>query len=292
MALYYESYNGSLTDRTNRAYVVAGANTVGLGKITIVLDGGFWSKRCITNLFEHSEAFTVGRPGYLQVAKDTVSKYRGDVKTYANQLLEYPNIYCVENNKTIWGIKGKILLYFDSQAHVNGCAELMARLERLKEELYSLKRYPKGKLKKYQPYFRMTQKGNGFDYEVDTDKVERLRSRMGFFLLFSNDMVSTPSDHLYYYRAKDADEKLFAQIKVEMEGYRIRTHNSITTEGKIFTVFIASILRSALLGKSSPYLIRNSTSLKKVIAQLADVKIISINGGVMFTKALTNTADL
>jgi transposase len=57
------------------------------------------------------------------------------------------------------------------------------------------------------------------------------------------------NDVLYYYRAKDADEKLFNQIKVEMEGNRIRTHNEEATGGKIFVIFLALIIRTYMRNK-------------------------------------------
>jgi len=62
-------------------------------------------------------------------------------------------------------------------------------------------------------------------------------------------MKSTASDILDYYRAKDVDEKLFAQIKVDMDGSRIRTHSEETTDGKTFVTFIACVIRSYLLNK-------------------------------------------
>lgn len=46
-------------------------------------------------------------------------------------------------------------------------------------------------------------------------------------------MESSPSEILDYYRAKDADEKLLAQIRVDMDSGRIRTHNEETTKGKM-----------------------------------------------------------
>jgi transposase len=119
------------------------------------------------------------------------------------------------------------------------------------------------------------------------DKVEKLRKTKGFFLLFSTDMESTPSDILYHYRAKDADEKLFSQIKVEMDGNRIRTHSSETTEGKTFVTFIACVIRSYMLNKLSNYLSENSSSMKKVFSQLSNIILISSHEGYRFSKALT-----
>ena len=131
------------------------------------------------------------------------------------------------------------------------------------------------------PYFVLTkhEHDSGFDYAVDTDKVEKMRESKGYFLLFSTDVESNSSDLLDYYRAKDADEKLFAQIKVEMDGDCIRTHNEETTEGKGFVIFIACVIRSYLLNKLSQYLTDNSTSMKKVFSQLSNVTILSGHDG-------------
>ncbi len=114
-----------------------------------------------------------------------------------------------------------------------------------------------------------------------------MRERKGYFLIFSTDMESTPSDTLDNYRAKDADEKLFAQIKVDMEGDRIRTHKEETTDGKAFVIFITCVIRSYLLNKLSNYLADNSTSMKKVFSQLSNITILLGNDGYRFTKALT-----
>ena len=147
----------------------------------------------------------------------------------------------------------------------------------------------KFELKRFEPYFTITKHLNdsGFDYGVDVDKVENIMKRKGYFLIFTTDMKSTPEDTLYHYRAKDAAEKLFDQIKCDMDGNRVRTHNEQTTDGKVFVTFIACILRSYLLQKLNQYLIDNSSSLKKALSQLSNITIISSSKGFRFTKALT-----
>jgi len=288
--LYYSRYNGSLTDKTNLSYVLAGAHDLGIQRVKMVLDGGFWSEECIKCLDYCCDAFTIGMPSSLNESENTIKIYGNNIESYANELA-YPHIYCVEAHTVIYDVPGKILLYYDSLNHVRQCEDLSCRIQNLKNELSVLKRFPKNKLKRYIPYFKITQHegDKGFEYAVDTIKVDKLRKHKGYFLLFTTDMESTPSDILYYYRAKDADEKLFSQIKVDMDSNRIRTHNGETTEGKAFVIFVACIIRSYMLGKLSSYLTDNSTSLKKVFNQLSNINIISKNGGsgLRFTKALT-----
>lgn len=38
--LYYNRYNGSLTDRTNLSYVLANAKAVGIQRVKMIIDGG------------------------------------------------------------------------------------------------------------------------------------------------------------------------------------------------------------------------------------------------------------
>lgn len=277
--LYYNRYSGSLTDRTNLSCVLANAKSVGIKSVKMVLDCGFWSEEALANLNELCEAFSVGMPAYLKESEAAIAELGQNIAQYSNELSNH-RTYCVAKEATSYGISGRILVYFDAQNQVTQCKDLSELIERLKGELSKLKRCPKSKLNRYKPYFKLTkhEKGAGFDYEVDVEKVDALRKNKGFFLIFSTDKTGSPDDILVYYRAKDADEKIFAQIKVDMDGNRVRTHNEQTTDGKTFVTFIACVLRSYMLHTLAEYLSANSTSMKKVYSQLSNIVTISVNG--------------
>jgi len=290
MPLYYNRYNGSLTDKKNLSYVLANAKCVGINRVKIIIDGGFCDKDCVMSLHGLCDAFTMGIPLSLVEAEAVLAANRDQIQQYANELSQpYINIYCVTEEIEYYGVIGKAFLYFDSLNHVFLCGELSERIDRMKAELAKLKRYPKSKLKKYSAYFKITkhEQGSGFDYEVDIDKVEEARKSKGYFMIFSTDEQATPEDILYYYRQKDVAEKMFDQIKCDMEGNRIRTHNEQTTDGKVFVTFIACIIRSYLLNNLVGYMADNTTTLKKVLNQLSNILVLSNSNGLRFTKALT-----
>ncbi|HBN84847.1 MAG TPA: hypothetical protein DDZ89_13500 [Clostridiales bacterium] len=286
--LYYNRYNGSLTDKVNLSYVLKNAESVGIKNIKAVVDGGFWSEECIKSLNSCCDTFTIGMPAFLKESQKILSEYADGIEKYENELIEY-HVYCVEVNTTLYGVPGKVLLYYDPWNHLNLCNEMSERINKLKSELSALKRYPKSKLSRYTKYFIITkhENDNGFDFMVDTDNVEQLRKYKGFFPIFTTDMNATPSDNLYFYRTKDVEEKLFDQIKVDMDGGRIRTHSMEATEGKTFVTFIACVIRSYMFNKLSKHFTENSTSLKKVLNKLSNITIISSYDGYRFTKALT-----
>ena len=286
--LYYDRYNGSLTDKANLTCVLANARAVGIDRVKMFLDGGFWSTECIRALAVSCEAFTVGMPMHLDAARATLKERGSNIESYRNKL-KGSNIYCVGTDTGIYGVKGRVLLFYDPQGRASQSAALSERIERLSSELAGLKHYPKGKLSRYTPFFTLVRRegGSGFDYAVDDEKADALMREKGFFLLFTTDMASTPADILYYYRAKDADEKIFSQIKVDMEGCRIRTHSEATTDGKAFVTFVACVIRSHFLRALSDYLAASSSSLKKSFAQLSDIRLISSGDGWRFAKTLT-----
>lgn len=284
--LYYNRYNGSLTDKANLSHVLKNAKAVGIDKVKMVLDGGFWDETCLNSLQDLCDGFIVGMPSHLKEAKQILGSHAHGIEKTVNRL-GFPHTYCVPVDAEVWGVAGKVFLYYDALSHVQLCNDLSELINRLKAELSGLKRYPKNNLKRYEPYFIITKNDNGFTYAVDAEKVDKLMKYKGFFLIFTTDSNSTPEDALHHYRAKDAAEKLFDQIKCDMEGNRIRTHNEHTTDGKVFVTFIACIIRSYLLQKLSQYLSDNSTSLKKTLSQLSNISIVSSSGGLRFTKALT-----
>ena len=284
--LYYNRYNGSLTDKTNLSYVLDNAKEVGINRVKMVMDGGFWDEDCLESLNGLCEAFIVGLPIHLKESQQILGNCGVGIENYANKI-EVPHTYCIPVETTVWGVSGKAFLYFDALSHAHLVNELSELIDRLSAELSGLKRFPKNRLKRYSTYFNITQVGSGFEYSVDVDKVEKIRKQKGFYLIFTTDMNATAAETLQHYRAKDTIEKLFDQIKCDMEGNRIRTHNENTTDGKVFVTFIACVVRSVLLEKLNKYLTDNSTSLKKALNQMSNIRIISSAKGLRFTKALT-----
>jgi len=286
--IYYNRYNGSLTDKTNLSYVLANAGAVGIKRVKLVIDGGFWCDVCFASLSSLCEAFTVGMPPSLKESERILDNFGENIEKYANEL-SMRHVYCVPIDTTVSGVQGRVMLYCDSWSRINLCEELSNKIDRLSAELRLLKRYPKSKLNRYTPCFVITKhlQGSGFDFHVDYEKVEELRKYKGFFLIFTTDGDASSDDILQYYRDKDAIEKLFAQIKVHMDGDRARTHNDATTDGKTFVTFVACAVRAYLTDRLDGYLKSNSTSMKKAFNQLSNITIISNDDGFRFTKALT-----
>jgi transposase len=286
--LYYNRYNGSLNDKSNLAYVLANAQNVGISSVKLLLDGGFHTSSCFKSLACLCKSFTIGISTSLDVSKEIIDENRSSIACYANRL-SGQEIFCVQKETSFYGVNGKMLLFFNPKNHAELCSALSDRIELLSMELSTLKKCPVSKQSRYSKYFVITknESDNGFVFSVNTDAVDKLRKNKGFFILFTTDMEATPEDSLYFYRAKDADEKIFDQIKVDMGCGRARTHNEKTTNGKIFVTFIAVAIRSYMLSRLNKYISAKATSLKKVFNKLENIYFVYSNGKCRFPKALT-----
>lgn len=289
LPLYYNFYNGSLTDRTNLAYVLKDAYRRGLKSIKIIVDGGFWSLECFDMFSTICEAFTVGMPSSLKEARAIVEEHRESFGGIEDKI-ETPHLFCKRIPKQLNGCEGDVLLYFNAIDHAVQGQELCEKINRLEIELSKLKRLPApDKQKKYLPYFKLEKEegANRFVFSRDSQKINERLQVLGFFLIFTTDKDSSPDDILYYYRAKDVAEKLFQSIKDYMDGDRLRTHTEETTEGKIFVTFVASILRTYLSVKMTPWRRQYSKSVKDGIKELSNIKAYFELNEICLTKALT-----
>lgn len=287
--LLFEKYNGSLTDKGNLKYVLSHAYELGIENVHLFADGGFWSPECIKSANEFCKAFTIGMPVHLKEAKAAIDSVWNTIDQYEYQLNDYP-LYCQSVPFETSKVKGKILVYFDPLTQAVQREEIKKEVARREATLRVLKRYPKNHIKHYLRYFDLHEKEDGsWTFEKNLEKIEQERRYKGYFCLFTNDSEMNSDDQLFWYRAKDTDEKLFEQTKVEMDGNRMRTHNTKTTDGKVFVIFIALILRSFLLAQLRDYLKVKKTSFKRVLEQLSNIIVIERDRKKRLKKALTKT---
>jgi transposase len=286
LPIYYNVYNGSLTDKGNIGCVLQNARDIGIEKVKLVLDGGFCDGPRLKELRSSGHVFTVGTPISLNEAKIYVHGYGKGINKASNKLRRHPE-YCVSVPTEFMGVDGRIIICFNEAMHSDMTASLIEKVDKLEEKLKGMKRTPKKGMKAYEKYFKVSKTENGFHCERKHDVIDAEAEMAGYFLLFSTDMESEVEDLLYFYRAKDIDEKMFCQLKVHIDGSRLRIHNSRTMSGKMFVIFIALIIRSCMFNNLSGYLAEEHITLKKAILRLSDIKIIKGRENFRFIKALT-----
>lgn len=288
--VYYENYNGSLTDKSNVINVVKNAKDKGLKKVKLVMDGGSFDKDRIIELKKNGLIFTIGMPMKLKCSKEIIDSFGSNIYEYQNAT-GYLNTFGKLVEYEIYGVKGNVFIGMDTQARNLEIESIKNKISRLKEELlHTRKKYDTvSKDKKFTKYFDIKPKenSNGFAFELNSEKVNQETKYSGYFLIFTTDLEATSKDIIYYYREKDVDEKMFYAMKNYIDLGRLRTHKQTTTDGKIFVSFIALIIRSWVMQKVCDYKEMNNLTYKKIANILNDIIVILTNSDVRLLKSLT-----
>ncbi len=274
MPLTYACYEGSVPDKTELPYILELAQSMGLENVKMVMDGGFCDPTCFSLLEKNTKSFTVGVPGYRELAIELAANADKNELTLMENMLSCKGEFGKFSPYELYGVKGHMLVGFNQQMHTLETQTLSEKLTRLEKELSKLKRMPKApRLKRYAKYFILSMN-------------EKTRYA-GFFFIFTNDAEMNAADILYYYRAKDADEKLFYQLKIYLDANRLRVHSDTTVDGKIFMLFIAQILRAKLSNDLRPLLDGYHLPLDKAMKKMANVRIKTTPEGFKLLKAPT-----
>ena len=288
--VYYENYNGSLTDKTNLLNVVKNAKIKGIKNIKLVMDGGFFDRERLTELVKSNLTFTIGIPGNFNETKVIIKEYGTDLYKLSNTT-DYPDTFGKIIDYEIFGIKGKVFIGMDTNNRNLKLGELRSKIARYEYELkHSRKKYTTViKERKYTDLFTINEKDNskGFTFEVNEEKIENISYNYGYFLVFTTDFNATANNIIHYYREKDIDEKMFYALKNYNDLDRLRTHQQKTTDGKLFVAFISLILRSWLNSKLCEYKKRTHLSLKKIILKISDIQYLSSKNEVRCLKSMT-----
>ena len=91
------------------------------------------------------------------------------------------------------------------------------------------------------------------------------------------------------YRRKDVIEKGFDELKNHIDMKRMRTHNTATTDGKMFCAFIALIAVSKMANMLSPFMKTKSMSKDGLISELEKIKVVTMSDGTKLMNPITKT---
>ncbi len=280
--IYYNRDHGSLPG------CLADAESMGIHKIHIALDREVWSEEAVRYLQSNCGTFTMEMPVSLKESRTAIEHCRDKIEAVAKDLSD-SSPPCTSESASLYGVDGRILVYYDPVNHAGLCRDLSADIARVEAELQECKHYPQSELDHFSRYFILTKdlEGSGFQFQKDLDKIEQLRREKGYLLLFTNDMNSSPKDILSFYRARNVGEELFSQISNDPESCQVSTLEEKTADGKLFVIFLACVIKTYMVNTLQRSRKEDTVSLKNVFAQLSNIMMIEESGGKRLAKAVT-----
>lgn len=140
----------------------------------------------------------------------------------------------------------------------------------------------------YDRYFKINRsKDGGVGFIRDTEKINTIISRLGFFIIVETDFKMSSLEVLTTYRQRDVVEKSFDDLKNELDMKRLHCHSDETVEGKMFVAFFALILRSCLQNKLRDYMSEANLTFSSVMKELRKMKYVHTLDGKRLLSPIT-----
>ena len=288
LPVYYHTYNGSIPDKTSFKYMMLNAIDVGVEDVCFVFDKGNSTAENIDFMYENDYTFVTSMSGTRVDAVNLIDEVKGKIEKTRNWIPGY-NVFGVQLPIELQGREIHAHIYFNPAKRAYDIMEMTSHIDKLKKELEKVNK-AKYATKRFTDYFIIDEHSkNSLSFTLDEDKVDEKISRTGFFILLSSEKKLTSEEVLKIYRNKDVIEKNFEQFKNYLDFKRLKTHHNKTTEGKMFTGFVALILRSYMsqIIRTAPEM-KNYT-FEKVMLELKKIKSVKMTKGKDIILPLTKT---
>ena len=243
---------GSISDVSALKNFIKTLDYLNLPRLHMVMDKGFYSKTNIDELLEYNHKFTIGVPIQRQWVKGIIDAFYEEIQMPDNyRKIDGETLY-MKTKLYPWGGSRKrtyVHVYFNSHTSAAAFDKFTEELLTYKEELES------GQLVKnheeyYNRYFIIKEtpkRGRKVQYNNET--IQKHRNRYsGFFVLLSN-ATKNAMEALQIYRNKDVVENSFDDLKNQIDMKRLRVHNSLAMDGRLFVQFLALVFISTLREK-------------------------------------------
>lgn len=246
LPVYYRSLPGSIKDVSTLYNFLEVAAFLNMGRLHLVMDKGFYSRKNVEELFLKHMKFTLAVPFSCDFAKEQVEKVRESITDHKNfTRVNDQNLFCT-TLLTKWEQKRRIYVhvFYNASAAAADYEMFLNRMRQWEEELVSGKLVESHK-KHYTKYFLIKEtpkRGRQISYRQEAIN-EYKKNAAGYLVLLTND-IKDPVEALKTYRTKDVVEKAFDNLKNCLDLKRLRVHLEENMRGRLFIQFIALILVS------------------------------------------------
>ena len=277
--IYYESFFGSLLDKSQTPFTVEKVNSLGFKKYFYMMDRGYYSKNTLKSMKKNE--FAIMCPEKLKFVKEIFQTYRDEVRLKHVNYIEKENCYGIlikEKNED--GLNN--YLFYDPNTAFDEVNFITGNVEKILKQLTSSDLYYSLALaEKYKKYFTLVPIGKGkkrrFTVLKNLETIQEEIDNAGLFVIASN-VELTSSEIIQIARKRDAVEKNFRSLKTHLLFDKPDVHNEVTYDGKMFVMFIAlnllmtyKFLIKEYLSSVSSFTVHTSLAvLSKIIIEKRD----------------------
>jgi transposase len=286
LPLYYKIYQGSISDVSTLKNLVKYNQEYGIKDMVYILDRGFYSKSNLRAL--EGEKVVIPLVFHSKEAKEILEENK-DLLLERKRIFSYGEslYYYVKGQKEIEGKKYYYYIFRNKERYneqettfLKMLMEIESKIMQAKyKESMEVEEHIENITKGYSKYFEIKEKDGYYYVEQKSSEIEKRIRRFGTFILITNQTDTTEIEILRMYRIRDRIEKIFDNMKNDLDRNRLRVNQESRVRGSLFITFLSLILLSHIENK-----IRESNVLKKMTKQeifyeLKKIKITQFNDG-------------
>ena len=261
LPFYYRKLAGNIPDVKTVKVLLSDLDSLGLQKLKLVMDKGFYSINNINGLMKEHLKFLIAVRTSLNLIQKELDKVYDELRTfeYFNEDHQLYSItipsewsYSQERPYKKDKLNEKRRVYIHLYYNIDRMAEDQKNFDRklmqLKQEILSGKHDPEHE-SQYKKYFIIKNTPvRGVQVTVNEEAVKKAKRYYGFFALLSNEKMNSITA-LELYRNKDLVEKAFGDLKERLNLRRTLVSSEKSLDGKLFVEFVALIFLSHLKKK-------------------------------------------
>jgi len=270
-----------------------------LSDIFFILDRGFFSKANVLQMdnskskvyFIQPLPFTLKKVKALLRKNKFILKNSSNSFKYNDEILHYRLATLNFDDKNF-----DAHIFYDEKFEIDQkhcflkiLFELEDKLKLSSRKIATLKEYFKFREsnipQKYYTYFKWNKKTLCIEKNMKTIKTNI--SKMGCFILLTNNKELDKIKILEYYRQRDRVEKVFDIVKNEFDTDRLRAHSQYNADGRLFIKFISLIIYMEISKVMKKKKLFMRYSVKELLAELKKLKITNIEGDKLLLSELS-----
>jgi len=290
LPLLYRAYPGSVADVSMIRKLVQDMEAMGLEALRMVLDRGFYSLRNLLAMKEAGIHFLIPMPAGVKHAEGLLEDAKKALSSPLSAFrLGGTSVFATSRSLNAGGIRLEAQVFLDETRRASELDHFIRRITDVedaaaeeKSKFDTAETFREKVAQRFpgmERYFSFAKARGRIVATRDAKAMEERISKMGRMILVSDEKARTPRESLALYRDKDAVEKFFDSLKNTADGNRVRAHSEEVMQGRLFVMFCAVILHSALQTRLAKTDLASSISTPAVFSCLKKLRQVEMSNG-------------
>jgi transposase len=282
LPISYEVLQGNMPDKKTLINMINFTQQISKKIIMFILDQGFETEENLRYMHENKYNFIIPLSYSRTDNKKLLEKFACKVYQHKNRIHKFQT-YGLTVDVDIYDIPVNAHLYFNLSKAEREDDVLENKLIKYEEEIAKFKNVSELKKipQKFSKYFELVNATGGKKSIIrDNNKIIKLSSRHGFFILITTDKNLSSEEVLSIYKKKDCIGQNYYALKHGIDITKLSTHENNTSNGKLFVAYIALIIRTYIhqKKKDSKELKFLRMSFPEILRQLSLIDLCVNNG--------------